>query len=409
MNPLRRPGLCALFALSSFASLVSAQRPPIRVLFIGNSYTYYNNLPAIVAELASAGKVAVEIEMVAPGGYTLRDHWEKGARERLSSGHWDYVVLQDQSTLGVGYLVDGRARVASDERFKPWAARWVEAIRAAGATPVFFLTWARRDTPEDQAALTRAYVQAASAGRARLAPVGIAWTKVRKDHPAIVLFQDDGSHPSPAGSYLAACSIYATLFGKSPVGLPVKIVGVPVNLDSEQPEPEKREILVDLPAEVARALQETAWAEARKQKRKGHYAQVEPAPPPTPAPVSSAAPLAEVALEGTWRGQLRFYPNGPTAIVLRLARHGDDLTGHLDLDFTSPEQADETFDLTDLRIGEREITFSDPKGIDDLVIAFRGVSTSSGELCGTADATLPEPEPPSLRILGSWCVRRETP
>jgi len=145
----------------------------------------------------------------------------------------------------------------------------------------------------------------------------------------------------------------------------------------------------------------------RAQRDRGGSASV--VPPPTPAPYASAAPLAEVALDGTWRGELRFYPNGPTTMALRLERRGEDVTGHLDLDFASPEQADESFDVTDLRIGERELTFGDPKGIDDLVIAFRGVSTRGDELCGTADATLIEPEPPNLRILGSWCVRREAP
>jgi len=147
---------------------------PTRVLFIGNSYTYFNNLPEIFARLAQAGgRGKVETRMDAPGGWRLKDHWEKGeARKALRDGRWDFVVLQDQSTLGVNDYFEGKPRVTSDEVFKPYAEKWAAAIREAGATPVFYLTWARKATPEDQAALNYAYMTAAREGKAVVAPVG---------------------------------------------------------------------------------------------------------------------------------------------------------------------------------------------------------------------------------------------
>src|SRR5262245_18165046 len=183
-----------------------------RVLFLGNSYTYFNNLPEMFAKLAAASGERVEVRMVAPGGWRLKDHWEKGdARKTLREGGWDYVVLQDQSTLGVQYFVDGQARVTSDEVFRPASEQWASEISDAGATPVFYLTWARKATPEDQAPLNRAYLAAARATLARVAPVGIAWADVRQLEPALELYVDDGSHPAPAGSYLAACALFGTL------------------------------------------------------------------------------------------------------------------------------------------------------------------------------------------------------
>src|SRR5215470_3806228 len=122
-----------------------------RVLFLGNSYTYFNDLPAIFSELAKAGhQCTVETRMVAPGGKTLKDHWESSAsREALNSQAWDFVVLQDQSTLGINFYFEGQTRVGGDEKFRPYAELWAREIRKHHAMPIFYLTWARRATPAD--------------------------------------------------------------------------------------------------------------------------------------------------------------------------------------------------------------------------------------------------------------------
>src|SRR5258708_15088566 len=97
--------LCA----TVFAAAQPSQNRGVRacvthVLFLGNSYTYFNNLPAIVSEFARAGhQCKVDARMVAPGGARLKDLWQKPeAREALDAEKWDYVGLRDQSTLGGG-------------------------------------------------------------------------------------------------------------------------------------------------------------------------------------------------------------------------------------------------------------------------------------------------------------------
>ncbi|HEU4534940.1 MAG TPA: hypothetical protein VFS00_12510 [Polyangiaceae bacterium] len=377
------------------------------MLFIGNSYTYYNNLPEVFAQLASAGgQGPAEIRMVAPGGATLGDHWQKNdALLALRGGRWTHVVLQDQSTLGVSYLLDGKPRVSTDEVFQPWAARWAAEAAKAGTTALFYLTWARRDSPDDQAALNHAYMRAAREARAAVAPVGLAWARVREQQPSLALFDDDGSHPSPAGTYLAACVFYASIFDLDPSGLPGTVRGVPVDQKTAKPEPDKTAVLVDLPPEQARALQGAAWATTQELKRAGGYLDAPPVPAPSPAPLPPGAPLAGVRLEGPWRGELRFSPTGPAQMALQLSRQGDAWKGHLELRFGSPKVRDESFDLGDLRVGERELTFSDPKGPEGLVVRFRGASTRADELCGMADATMTAETPPGRR-LGSWCLHR---
>src|SRR5262249_37335963 len=162
------------------------------------------------------------------------------------------------------YYVEGRTRIAGDEGFRPYAKLWAEEVQRTGAKPIFYLTWAPIDTPEDQPRLTFAYARAAHESQAMLAPAGIAWSKVRTEHPAIRLFyKGHGSHPSPAGTYLTACTLYSTILRKSPVGLPNRIAGHPVNLQAEKIESDRTATLVDLPERDAAILQSAAWAAAQ--------------------------------------------------------------------------------------------------------------------------------------------------
>jgi hypothetical protein len=407
--------IAALFSLSSFFPCAAVQQKqsaplPLRVLFIGNSYTYFNNLPEIVTRLADYGhQRKLETRMVAPGGWRLKDHWEQGeALNAVREGHWDYVVLQEQSTLGVNYYLEGKPRIAGDEAFKPYAEKWAAEILKTGAIPVFYLAWARKATPEDQAALNYAYISAAKENGARIAPVGIAWAQARQQQPALELYYTDGSHPSPAGSYLAGCVIYAALFHRSPVGLPGKVSGIPVNLNTARAEPEKSAVLVDLPADQAQILQAAAWSAAQKFAREGNYPKAPPQPLPVPAPLPAGSPLSGVALEGTWTGSLLLYPPPylPLEMVLELHRDGADWKGHLELKTHDKHQIVESIDLDDLMVSQREFSFTDPKAMQNLRVRFRGVSTRANELRGIADAASESPTSPA-RLLGTWSLHKK--
>jgi hypothetical protein len=194
----------------------------VRVLFLGNSYTYANDLPATFARLARAGGHEVEVTMVAGGGETLAEHASSAeSLAKLGSQSWDFVVLQEQSetpasSAGARYYM------------YPAARELASRARAARATPIFFMTPAHRDgisgsaTPSYetmQLAIDQSYLAIASELGAPVAPVGFTWFVVRRDHPEIDLWQADGSHPSTAGTYLAACVFYASIFRQSPEGL----------------------------------------------------------------------------------------------------------------------------------------------------------------------------------------------
>jgi hypothetical protein len=244
------PQLALIVLLIATASCTQARPAPARqrILFIGNSYTYVNDLPAVLQQLANASAPgSLEARMVVEGGATLQQHWEKGdALKAIREGGWTWVVLQEQSTLGPSPIVDGVIQVNDPENFTAYARRFDAEIRKAGAKTVLFLTWARRDAPANQAKLTEAYSRAAQEVGAMLAPVGPAWQNALHDSRLPLLHQPDGSHPTAAGTYLAACVVYATLFGRTPEGLP------PVNVDPEQ----------------ARLLQRVAWSSVREPARR---------------------------------------------------------------------------------------------------------------------------------------------
>jgi len=189
----------------------------MRALFVGNSFTARNDLPGTLAHLAEWAGESLRHELLWAGGASLRMHWNKGvARETIERTRPDVVVLQEQSTLPI----------KNAKRFHENVRLFDEAVRASGARTALYLTWARRHAPETQRALTDAYTAIGAELGALVVPVGVAWERVCATPGAPDLYDADGSHPSAAGSYLAACTFFAALFGKSPVGAPVHGGGV---------------------------------------------------------------------------------------------------------------------------------------------------------------------------------------
>ena len=208
-----------------------------QVLYLGNSYTGYNNLPWLVRQLAAAGGHEYASDSNTPGGNTLGAPQPAGwphkshptSLAKIAAQDWEVVVLQDQSTLPT-------IPYARTQYMFTGARSLVSSIQAssAGTRTLLFQTWGRRDGgtfcflghcssfadfDEMQDALTAAYAECAERVGAEVAPVGEAWRWARRLDPSIALHETDGSHPNLAGSYLAACVFYAVIFDESPVGL----------------------------------------------------------------------------------------------------------------------------------------------------------------------------------------------
>lgn len=271
--------LLPLFVLCQLTlSPASPVRPPamaqdnsaVRILFIGNSYTYFNNLPAILSGLSAAapGQKKLVTDRVTVGGATLKKHWEDHkALEAIRRSRWDYVVLQEQSTLGPSPMVNGVPQINDPKTFYEYARLFDQEIRKAGAKTVFYMTWARQNAPESQSALTAAYQSIAHELNAMIVPAGLAWQRALKEKPDFELHIADKSHPSPRGSYLAACVFYSVLFDKSPEGLPGMIRGISLDT-SGKAAADTESMLVNVSAPEAAALQRIAWQTARESRRK---------------------------------------------------------------------------------------------------------------------------------------------
>jgi hypothetical protein len=259
--------------------------PPLKVLFIGNSYTSVNDLPALLVALAeAAGGRKIETDQHLVGGYTFQRHaTEKTAIEKIRERKWDVVILQENSLQPI----------LNPESMRRYARILHGEISTQGAKTVFYLTWARQHIPQMQdgadpatspdyakamyqvaggvdargfenwckqhrsglaGGLNGAYFDIARELKASVAPVGMAWKKALAADPHLVLHQSDQSHPHPTGSYLAACVFYATLFDKSPVGLPGELKKWPW-------------VLARVAPDQAKQLQEIAWQAVQEVQR----------------------------------------------------------------------------------------------------------------------------------------------
>ncbi|MDY5970068.1 MAG: hypothetical protein SPJ13_08675 [Bacteroidales bacterium] len=215
---MRKKGIL-LLPLLLLAVLAAAQKK--NVLFIGNSYTSANDLPSLVRQAAQSAGHDIVYESNTPGGCTFSQHCENRSMDLIRQGGWDIVVLQEQSQ----YPAFPQEQV-ENEVF-PYAKRLVDSIRAhTAAVPMFYMTWGRRDGDRDNAAnypvlatywgmdsmLYERYMQMKTSNRAAVCPVGRVWRYLRTCHPQVELYASDGSHPSPAGSYAAACAFFVMFF-----------------------------------------------------------------------------------------------------------------------------------------------------------------------------------------------------
>ncbi len=185
------------------------------VLFIGNSYTYVNDVPGIVQALAVAAAAPVSVETVANPDYALIDHWNGGssARSEIAKGGWKFVVLQQ-----------GPSSVEVNRDTLRLAAKLFDAeVKKIGGTTALFSAWPTQDRRVDFPRAIESYQIAANDVSGVFLPVAGAWLAAWDREPTLALYAGDGLHASIAGSYLTSLVIFARLTGKSPIGAPAQL------------------------------------------------------------------------------------------------------------------------------------------------------------------------------------------
>lgn len=215
-----------ILLFSSFLSVLgneSQAQHNYKVLFLGNSYTYVNNLPQMVHDVALSAGDTLVFDSHTPGGYQLLSHsFDATSKNKIMAGGWDYIVLQGQS----------REPITAFNDFSSGYIALYNLIKQYNpcAVTIPYMTWGRKNGDASNCndfpvmctyqgmdtTIRNRYLDFAEFVNGEVSPVSVVWNYLRQNYPSIELYQTDESHPSVAGSYAAACCFYASLFKKDP-------------------------------------------------------------------------------------------------------------------------------------------------------------------------------------------------
>jgi hypothetical protein len=201
----------ATLVACSLGTAPDAPEGSVKVLFIGNSLTYQNDLPLTVGQLAlSAGLPECYCVAIAYPDFALEDHYDFGDAVRaLEDESWDYVVMQQ----GPSALASSRANLIT------WAGVFGDMIDENGAQSVMYGVWPEYERLSEFPNVTESYRQAANAIGALFAPAGEAWLNAWEQDSTLPLYAADDFHPSTMGTYLAALTVFERIYGHTPVGV----------------------------------------------------------------------------------------------------------------------------------------------------------------------------------------------
>jgi len=217
--------ILSIIAMLFFLQGVNAQER--KVLFIGNSYTYVNDLPQMLTNLAASTGRLISTDQSTPGGYRFLNHvTNTTTMDKIFAEQWDYVVLQAQSQE------PSWSPSQLETEVFPYAKQLADSIKKNRACSeiLFYSTWGRQNGDDMNCdewppvctfegmndRLTIGYYTMAEQNNAAVAPVGLAWKVAREDglFSNINYYSSDGSHPSVYGTYLTACVFYNSIFKK---------------------------------------------------------------------------------------------------------------------------------------------------------------------------------------------------
>lgn len=221
----------------------------MRVLFLGNSHTFFNDMPQTFKQLAESAGVPTEVSMIAHGGRTFAWHLQEAVELRfaLLYGQYDYLIIQQAAHFP--------PEPPTPEETLKDVLTIVDMAKAVGATVIPTVTWAERHIPENQSAMNRAYNLVMAEAGLRCSPAGQVFMRVKQEYPEIDMYFEDGAHCSPYGSYGVACCVFSQIFGRSPEGLPNR--GFRTSFDMS-------DAATELDADKCAILQRLAWEETQR-------------------------------------------------------------------------------------------------------------------------------------------------
>jgi len=199
--------ICIFISSQSFAQ---EKKDTVRVLLVGNSYIYYNNLAQMIGLITDSLDTKIICKKSTIGAATLGQHWnnERGLKTKkiIASNKFDIVVIQDNSMWPLEHK----------DSVLYYGRLFCNYIRANGAKPYLYNTWAREKTPQTQSSINAVYNELAVAENAVNVSVGSSFDLARKTFPNMNLFHPDGSHPSAVGTFLIALNFIKKITGTLP-------------------------------------------------------------------------------------------------------------------------------------------------------------------------------------------------
>lgn len=191
-------------------SYAQIKKDTVSVLFIGNSYIYYNNLAQMIGLISDSMDTKIICRKSTAGGASLSDHWNglRGLKtiEKLNERNYNIVVLQDYSLQAI----------EKPDTMLFYGNLFSNAIKKKGSKIFLYNTWARKADPSTQPTIDRMYNSLAEINKASVVPIGKYWQRIMELNPSIELYHTDGSHPSHVGSFLNALAFVKHITGKLP-------------------------------------------------------------------------------------------------------------------------------------------------------------------------------------------------
>lgn len=211
---MRKIAILLFIGLLILPAYLHAQQKELKVLFVGNSYTYGYNLAHIVSIISGETSTRLITRKSAIGGASLQEHWRGGreleTKKLIAEGNFDIVVLQDFSM----------SAMHSPDTSLKYVKLFAEYSGSFGSKTYLFNTWAREKVPQYQDEIDALYEQAASDNGAVRVPVGAAWALAQDLRPMVDLYTSDGSHPNELGTMLSASMFVRVICGELPDELP---------------------------------------------------------------------------------------------------------------------------------------------------------------------------------------------
>ncbi|RDB05432.1 SGNH/GDSL hydrolase family protein [Runella aurantiaca] len=198
--------LFTFFGGCTNATEITTKKSTLKILFVGNSLTYTNDLPQLVQEMGKHDSVSIEYTTFLFPNYSLEDHWNEGkVQKEIETGRYDFVVAQQ----GPSALPESQVLLLE------YARRLAEVCQKNNASMAIYMVWPSSTRFLDLDNVIYSYTQAAKQTQSLLCPAGLAWKYAWQSTPSLPLYGNDNFHPSMTGSLLAAFTVYGTLTHKA--------------------------------------------------------------------------------------------------------------------------------------------------------------------------------------------------